>query len=160
MTLRALFAYSDNCRRVLKETLAANPEAFDRLFEQPLVEFKTIREVLAHTIGAEERWIVMRIGGRVVPWYGERAPDSLEELFADWERNRANTYRFMDSLSDPDYNRIHKVKLANGWEGELSVEQILFHVLNHETHHRAQVSMALQQMGIDPPDFDFVFLHV
>ena len=155
---RSLFAYSDNCRRVLRETLEAHPEAFNRTIEPPLIDFKTIRDVVVHTCGAEERWIVMRIQGQEIGFYRDRAPDSIAAIFEDWDRNRAVTNRFVETLSESDLQRVYRFKLGDVWEGDLTVRQILMHILNHETHHRAQISMALQQMGIDPPDFDFIFL--
>ena len=158
-SLAALLAYSDNCRRVLKETLEANAAAWDGPIVPKPMWFSTIREIVAHTAGAEERWVRMRLQGEDVPFYTDRAPASIEGVFADWDRFRAETRSFLASRNAGDMETVHTLTMQNGWTGDLTVTQILFHVLNHETHHRAQVSLILQQMGIEPPDFDYIYHH-
>lgn len=44
-------------------------------------------------------------------------------------------------------------------EGRLfisNLQDILFHIINHSTHHRGQISMNLRQNGIEPIPFDYV----
>jgi uncharacterized damage-inducible protein DinB len=107
---------------------------------------------------AEERWIKKRILGMDVEDYEGRAAESVEEVFADWERIRASTKTFLSELNPDDLGRVYTIALKGGWTGDFTVEQVVFQFLNHETHHRAQVSMALQQFGIDPPNFDFAIM--
>ena len=38
-----------------------------------------------------------------------------------------------------------------------SIREVLTHVVNHGTHHRAQVSARLRNLGIAPPPTDFIF---
>jgi uncharacterized damage-inducible protein DinB len=153
-----LLAYSERCRAVLRETLAAHPEAFDRPFPTES-RFNTIRMLLAHMIAAEERWVQVRIPGAPAGVrYEERAAATVEGVFADWESIRAVTRAFIEAQDEAGLARGITVDIE-GWSDVLSVEQILFHVFNHETHHRAQICLALMQQGIVPPDFDFIFLH-
>jgi uncharacterized damage-inducible protein DinB len=160
MNIGDLFHYSDNCRRLLRQTLLDNPGTWDQPLSQPLIEFKSIREIVVHAAGAEERWVKMRIGGREVPFYASRAPATIDGVFTDWDNFRSETYTFLEGQTLESLQKIYRITLGdNLWTGDLTVEQMLFHVLNHETHHRGQVSMALQQMDVDPPDFDFIFLH-
>lgn len=157
MDIRNLFRYSDNCRRSLKETLVAHPEAFDRPFET-LSDYSSIRRLLAHSAAAEERWIEMRIRGKEIVRYEDRAADTVEGLFSDWDKIRANTLEFLAGPEAKDLNRTLNLELG-GHPLRLTIEQILFHIVNHEVHHRAQISMALQHMKIDPPYFDYCFLR-
>ena len=158
MEIRGLFAYSDNCRRLLRDTLSGCPHVFDRPFETTSA-WRTIRLLLAHSIGAEERWITMRIGGQALPSdYEERAATTPAALFADADAVRAVTYRFLDGLEPGGLVRVVPVSLTD-WRGDLTVEQILFHIVNHENYHRGQIVMTLQRFGLDPPNFDYVFLH-
>lgn len=42
----------------------------------------------------------------------------------------------------------------------MSVEEILFHVLNHGTYHRGSIAHALDLAGVDhPPDGYGIFVH-
>lgn len=157
LALEDLVAYSNNCRALLKETLLSYRPLFDKPIQPPLSVYQSIRRIAAHMIGAEEFWIRHRINKEELTRYETRSAESLEELFEDWESVRRGTTAYIDSLSPGEFERIYPLELR-GWRGELSVRQILFHILNHEVHHRAQISMALQQFGVEPPDFDFVFL--
>jgi uncharacterized damage-inducible protein DinB len=151
-----LFAYSDNCRRLLRETLLAHPDTFDVPFETTS-QWNTIRLLVAHSIAAEERWITLRIQGKPLPvGYEERAATTIEGLFADADtfRDATNTYRL--TLSDADYDRLlsHCPPPMNN----LRISDALFQIFNHENYHRGQIIMTLQRMGIDPPNFDFILL--
>ena len=158
LTLDALLDYSDNCRALLKDTLLAHRDLVDRPIQPPLREMRSIRYIASHMVGAEQRWVERRILGRDISDYETCAATSIDDLFVDWDRTRSQTRAYLAKLNPDDYRRVYTVGLGERWIGSLTVEQILFHIFNHETHHRAQISMALQQFGLDPPDFDFVFL--
>lgn len=38
-----------------------------------------------------------------------------------------------------------------------TVQDILFHIINHSTHHRAQLVVEMKKSGIDPPTLDYIF---
>jgi uncharacterized damage-inducible protein DinB len=38
-----------------------------------------------------------------------------------------------------------------------SIQQILFHVANHFSHHKGQIISDLRQSGIDPIVIDYIF---
>jgi len=38
-----------------------------------------------------------------------------------------------------------------------TVQDILFHIINHSTHHRGQILTDFRQNGIVPPPLDYVF---
>ena len=45
-------------------------------------------------------------------------------------------------------------------EGRLfnnTVQDILFHIINHSTHHRGQISTDFRQNGLEPLQLDYVF---
>ena len=162
MDIGNLLDYSDNCRGLLRRTLALHPDLFHAPFET-LSPYKSVRQIVAHCVGAEERWIELRIGGRALPArYEERAAATVEGLWADWDAVRAGTRHFYGRLDVEGLALRIAVHLPQWGQrrAHLTLEQILFHILNHESHHRGQVVMALQRMGIDPPDFDYVFLSV
>jgi uncharacterized damage-inducible protein DinB len=158
MNLKMIAEYSGLARQKLYEILSAHDEVFDRLF-QTLSNYTTIRELLVHSIGAEERW-VSRLEGQPLPSrYEARAPATLAEIWQDWAQLRTRTLALVENL-DPEGLRqtLHVVLPQWGQETDYTYEEILLHVFLHEIHHRAQISMLLQHFGIDPPNFDFVLL--
>lgn len=48
-------------------------------------------------------------------------------------------------------------KNSKGNQFNNSIQQILFHVVNHFTHHRGQIISDLRQNGIDPIITDYIF---
>ncbi|MDO1499494.1 DinB family protein [Winogradskyella maritima] len=45
-------------------------------------------------------------------------------------------------------------------EGRLfanTVQDILFHIINHSAHHRGQIMMDLRQNGLEPLALDYIF---
>lgn len=156
---RRLYRYSDNCWSLLGETLANVPhtsEIWHTRFDT-LSQWNTVRLLLAHSIGAEERLITVRLQNQSLPViYEERAALDWEGLYRDHQTIRAATYAYLDCLTDADLEDETEVwRIAHS---ALTRADILFHILNHENYHRGQVVMALQRLGIDPPNFDYVLL--
>jgi uncharacterized damage-inducible protein DinB len=164
MDVRRQLAYADKARLLLRETLEANPETFDRRFETT-GQYRTIRELVAHLIGAEQRWTIGRLYGEPRPPRYEDAPaETLAGLFTDWETIRARTWAFA-SQTDADTlaARVIEFEMPQGDKQgsrtvSLTLEEVLFHVCNHQSWHLGQISMAWQQMGTDPPNFDYMLL--
>ena len=157
MTLERLFEYSDWCQARLEEVLSQNESLVHRRFETTS-RFDTIAKLFAHSLAAEERWLVMRLGHEPIErMYEDRAPETLKELFADARAIRENTRRFVARQTPESLAVVNEIELGTVTL-MLSVEEVLYHVLHHESWHRAQISMALQQFGVDPPNFDFCFL--
>lgn len=154
-----LFAYSDMCREQLKDVLLCHEGVFRNPFPTTS-RYDTIQKLMAHSIGAEERLITARILGKSVPvTYEERAADTVEEIFTDAQAVRGVTDMFRRELNEDGYHRRIAFPLPPGSPPlELTVSDILFHILNHENFHRGQILMALQQNGIDFPNFDYILL--
>ena len=164
MDIRRVLTYTDNCRRTLQATLAAHPEAVDAPLET-IGEYKSIHALVAHCVGAEQRWTEQRLHGQAgSARYESCAAETLTGLFRDWEHIRAKTRAVVEAGRDTTQApRLHQEVVFSlpQWKHTdiLTVEEMLFHVFNHQIYHLGQISMALQQQGIDPPNFDYVFLH-
>lgn len=164
MDIRKLLSYTDNCRRLLQTTLAAHPDALNVPFET-LSNFKSIHQLLAHCVGAEQRWVEQRLQNcESSARYETVAADTLDGLFRDWDNIRAKTRGVLDNIESPDNPMQLHQEIAYslpqwGRTDILTVEEILFHVFNHQVYHLGQISMVLQQQGIDPPNFDYCLLH-
>jgi uncharacterized damage-inducible protein DinB len=115
---------------------------------------------LAHTIGAEERWVTRRLQDLALPvTYEQRAARDWSDLYKDHQTVRAATYAYLERLTDAELAEEQSLELAQGaYRVTLTRAEVLFHILNHENYHRGQVITALQRLGVDPPDFDYVLL--
>ena len=157
MDIVSLVQYSTNAQTRLYEFLADKPEALS--FEvDTLSPFKTIRDLVAHITGAEQRWTPRILGHDLPPRYEDSAPTSVDALFEDWKSIRSETTGAAQSANRTELDRVILVTLqSSDVSFNLTVEQILLHIINHENFHRAQCSMLLQLQKFDPPYFDYVF---
>jgi uncharacterized damage-inducible protein DinB len=57
MELSRLFDYSDRCRALEARTLRSAPPELLHAAYETISPFNTVAKLLAHTIGAEERWL-------------------------------------------------------------------------------------------------------
>ena len=160
MDIRRQLAYTENARRLLHETLTAHPQTLDRPFETTAAH-KTVGHLVAHLVGSERRWTLGRLYGEGPPPRYEDAPaGNLDGLFADWDQIRAHTLEFAARADADALGRVIQADMPQwGRTVRLTSEEVLLHVCNHQTWHTGQISMALQRMGIDPPNFDYVFLR-
>ena len=159
MDIRRQAAYTENARRLLRETLTAHPDTVDQQFETS-GHYKTIGQLVAHLIGAEQRLTLERLYAEGRPArYEEQPAKTLEGLFVDWDAIRARTLSFAAQADSAALGRIIVMELPQwGQTLQLTAEEVLLHICNHQTWHLGQVSMVLQQFGIDPPNFDYVLL--
>ena len=67
---------------------------------------------------------------------------------------------YSDTLSIlAEYDLSQRVNYVNSKGGayEHSIQEILFHICNHFTHHKGQLISDLRLSGIEPPITDYIF---
>lgn len=92
--------------------------------------------------------------------------DRTEPDFGVWEilppekyvdindANYARTLRILETL-DPNETRTYKN--SKGSEFTNVIRDVLFHIINHSTHHRGQIAAELRRGGNEPPASDYIF---
>ncbi|HMQ59821.1 MAG TPA: DinB family protein [Flavilitoribacter sp.] len=109
---------------------------------------------MSHILNAHRIWLE-RINGqqKLFDAWAVRPVHELRDY--DAELNRA-TLEVLDRC-DPEAAIAYKNSRGEGFEN--TVSEILQHVLNHSTHHRAQIAILLRQRGIAPPASDYIFYY-
>ncbi len=79
---------------------------------------------------------------------------SRQELALRWREVEDRMSNFLRSESAKD---LHSQPITTGEDRELFLWQILFHVINHGTDHRAQILRQLNDMGIQTTSQDYLF---
>ncbi len=142
----------------MKELLAlleynfwANDQFILRLKEQyPLPD--AIGRQVSHLLSAHRIWL-HRINGRgtLPSVWGEVEVNTWEGVNIELYNETA------DLVKSNPLDQIISYKNSKGHTFETSLQDILFHVLHHSTHHRAQVALLMRQNQILPPVSDYIF---
>jgi uncharacterized damage-inducible protein DinB len=158
MELITIAGYSTNAHEHLFEFVIGHPETWSEPLES-ISQHRTIRALLSHCLGAEQRWIARIKDAPQPERYESACPVSVVNIHKDFRRQRDETLAIINAADRAEMERRIDVSIPQiNWADTLTVEEILFHIFNHESYHRAQVSMLLQHQAIDPPNFDYTFL--
>lgn len=111
-------------------------------------------ELMAHLLNAQQIWLSRCQG----------TSSSNYQLWPKWEPNTFNniieknhTEWINFVINEFDYQQIIVYKNFKGEELRSKLIDILAHVINHGTHHRAQIGMLLKQSeAIELPSTDYV----
>ena len=114
-------------------------------------------KLMAHMMAAQQVWInrckrLPAAGGVLWPdWPAETLSDKITESAAQW-------IEFLSQQNNEDFDKLisYTDLKGNAWENKLS--DILAHVINHGTHHRAQAGQHLILSGVEKlPITDYIF---
>lgn len=111
--------------------------------------------LLAHIVGAGRVWLTRVAGGDysgLTPWPEltlDECTALAEELYTGW-------MNYLDSRSDATLDETITYTTTKGEPFTTSIRDILTHVNNHSTYHRAQIARALKGEGIMPPVMDYI----
>ncbi len=133
----------------------ANLEILKLIIEADRPEFPV--KLMAHLLSAQQVWFKRCVG----------LPDVGRVLWPDW---KANTFEktinenheawagFINELNPDAFNKVITYKTSRGDSYENQLSDILAHLINHGTHHRAQAGQQLKFAGVENlPLTDYIF---
>ena len=153
--LRALFAYHFTLHRRVWECI---DHLTDEQFVAPVdYSIGSVRNHMIHLASVEQRWL-SRVAGSPLP--DRRSYDGYPTKAAAGAKSdevEAHFKSFLDGLTDADLDcpitytisRVEGPVTNTTWE-------ILIHVVNHGTDHRAQVLPILHRLGAPTLEQDFM----
>jgi uncharacterized damage-inducible protein DinB len=113
----------------------------------------SVRDQLAHLIGAEERW-VHRLQNLPLPRWSAVDYPTVVSLRSPKRRVVEATVAYLGRLPDGDLNAV-LTQRPKDWIGELrSPAFILHHAITHAFHHKGQVVAMCRILGHPAPDTD------
>lgn len=129
----------------------------EQFVEESDYSWKSVRNHLVHAISTDNRWIA-RIQNIALPDRLEPIDyPNYDILREKWNEIRAQVESYVNSISDDELKEIITVDLSHRnahfqhkrWE-------ILAHVANHGTDHRAQVLVRLHELGVATIEQDMI----
>jgi len=121
------------------------------------LDYGSLRGTLVHILSAETTWR-KRCQEGISPSNPlvEDAFPTLAALRERWSEAEHAMAAFLASLTDDDLQRIIHYRTTKGAPYENPLWQLLLHVVNHGTQHRAEAAITLTQHGCSPGDVDLI----
>jgi uncharacterized damage-inducible protein DinB len=144
ITLGQIFAHWKQVRDDLLSTIDKFDE--EELSFVPFGSSMSVGQIMLHIGDAEEGWFRNVVSGELDTW-----PDSDLESYPTTEAVKAQlttihrrTEKLLDSLVLADLERAIEMPRR---DYQLSLGWIIWHVLEHEIHHRGELSLILGLLG-------------
>ncbi|MEK6754473.1 MAG: DinB family protein [Chloroflexota bacterium] len=146
------YHFAEN-RKILEHVSALTFEQFTQKVDYSR---GSVREQLVHLIDAEDVWISELRGAQPSEPLPETTDlDDRNAIRALWDTVEQNTRAYLANLED-DF--LITTPITDPEEDKnLIVWQVLLHVVNHATDHRAQLLRALHDLGVDTKSQDYIF---
>lgn len=121
------------------------------IFENKTRTNEKTQKLINHLINAQQIW---------------NARIQNTEQFDVWQINDWFQLSIIDSknyetslkiVNDFDLNASIQYTNSKGETFSNKIKDILYHIINHSTYHRAQIATDLKQNGIEPINTDYIF---
>jgi len=116
----------------------------------------SVREQIVHLLDAEDMWFSELRGAQPLEPLPETVTaDDRETIRAHWDKVEQNIRTYLADLQD---EQLFSKPIKEPEEDQiLTVWQVLLHVANHATDHRAQLLRVLHDLGVETKSQDYIF---
>lgn len=149
--IQSLYGYNRWVNERLLDLVEQVPEARTR--ESFGGSFDTIQGTVAHVLQGEMHYYA-RCSGEPQPQRPADLP-SIGEIRALWDEQDPKVQRFLGELGPDGPARTVRYTTRTGEVQEMPVWQIVLQMVNHGTHHRAELADMLTRVGLAPPATDY-----
>jgi uncharacterized damage-inducible protein DinB len=114
-------------------------------------------QLMAHLLSAQQIWLgrCLQKPADVALWPEDGNTANFEALIND---NHAAWIVFLNSCTTADFDQEISYSNSRGMHFNDKLADILGHVINHGTHHRAQIGQQIKiDTGTDLPMTDYIF---
>lgn len=156
MDPRLLFEYSQAIRNRYLELMTSLQWA--DVVKSRGASFDSMRDILLHTIDAEDRLVNYVIPGRTKDWVS-RSPNEFQNMDSVRKRSRdveSKAKAYMKGMQNEELDR--KVELPRTGMPSISVrvEDVLVHAVLENVHHFGELIALLWQMDVEPPHMGWI----
>ena len=120
------------------------------------VSGQTIHATLVHIVAAEQLWRFRCQGTSPTSLLAPEECPTLPDLLEVWAAEQRAMRAFAAGVTDDDLAATVHYHSTKGVAFEQKLWQILAHVINHGTQHRAEAAYLLTELGYSPGDVDLI----
>mgnify|MGYP006059587893 FL=1 len=136
---------------LLKYNQHFNQSLIQNYLENKLVLGEKSKSLLNHILNAHQIWNARIFNDNQFEVWQINSEDLLLKINSE---NFSNSYKILEKR---ELNDIVNYKNSKGTKFENSIQEILFHFINHSTYHRGQIAMLLKETGLEPLNTDYIF---
>ncbi len=151
---RALYAYHYWATARLLDTVAQAPEDAFLLASLGLA---SLRDTLAHTLGAEWIWRSRWCGESPASMPDPAEFPTLASLRQRWDIEQQQLRTFLDELTEERLQQGFTYTTTEGRPRSNILWHSMFQVINHGTQHRSEIALLLTELGYSPGNLDFIW---
>ncbi|MDE2635570.1 MAG: DinB family protein [Chloroflexota bacterium] len=120
----------------------------------------SVRNHFVHCLNVDGRWLARLKGEAPPPLFNSTDYPDQDGIREQWEQVRQRALAYVDSLTEEDLNESAHVELEgrNLEARRFRRWEILLHIANHGTDHRAQILARLDELGAETIEQDLI-LH-
>jgi uncharacterized damage-inducible protein DinB len=148
MNAAELFSHWEKVRAGL--LLALDQLTDEQLAFVPREGLWSLRTVALHIATAEEGWFRYVVTGELDEWpeVDESEYPTVASIKALLMQVHGRTEDYLQTLNATDLDWV----ITTFWGAKVSLRWIIWHVLEHEVHHRGEIYLMLGLMGMEAPD--------
>ena len=111
-------------------------------------------DIMAHLLVAQQTWLkrCMALPAPTTPLWPQWP---AEDFISIIDANHTAIIAYLETLQPQDFDRKITYKSSIG-QFENTLSDILAHLVNHGTHHRAQIGQYLKMAGAELPASDYI----
>ena len=117
-------------------------------FKENKSSFPSIAKTVLHIWGAQNIWLKRLQGESLTTWPHQSDQDSKEGQLNGLIDSSQNILDFITSKDEAFLSSLYSYKNMKGEPFIDTVEDTLFHVVNHSTYHRGQIITMLREAGV------------
>jgi len=152
--IRTLFNYSDRANgQLIEASSRLTDDQLDRAF--PMGR-GSLRKTLLHIWAGEHVWLLRWKGQADTPWPDENVPTPVTVIARDLNQTSTGRDVFLDSLDESNLRQLTRYLDSVAGYFQATLTDMILQGLVHSIHHRAQAVNMLRQLGIEPPEVDYM----
>ena len=155
--IRELYDYNHWAnQRVLSAMTPLTDDMFTRNMGN---SFVSLRDTLAHILGAEWIWLERWRGRSPKALLSASDFPTLQALQRSWAAVRLDQNQYIQTLVPDRLNDDVSYTNTRGERYSYALWRQMLHVINHSSYHRGQVTTLLRQMGAEPAGTDLLVYY-
>ncbi len=130
------------------------PLSYDQFTQNVGYSHGSVRNQIVHLMSVDEAWFSDLRGVEIPESLDPVGVDDREIIRAHWDIVEQNMRTYLAKLRD---EMLFEKPFADGEDKDLILWQVLLHVGNHGTDHRAQLLRLLNDLGVKTTSQDYIF---